>query len=271
MNTKDPKSSKTPTAKTPAEMLEDAVYSPTLAGNNRALKGTNPLIAVPLTIMTYSAVSLLILFVATKTEAGKKVLEKTVSLILDDAEEKIQDIEPPPPPPPAAPAAPLLKIEIKDPPPPPPTTDQEVVPDEAPPTLPTRDMSTAFATTDREAAGSGIGSSATGVPTGVGQPVAPTSSVVTVHEFSFNQMVVTTKPPDPTYPPIARAAKIRGMVNVEMIIGTDGVPVSAKAVSGPGMLHEHSVAYALKWRFRPATEDGRPVQAKFVLGVNWTL
>ncbi|MDR2697866.1 MAG: hypothetical protein LBB40_05260, partial [Holophagales bacterium] len=140
-----PKVSKSPPAAKPAETLEDAVYKPSLSDDNSALRGTNPLIAVPTALLTYACVAALIFIVATKTEVGKQAVKKTIGIDLtDDSKDKEEEPPPPPPPMPAAPVAPPLKVEIKDPPPPPPT-GQEVVPDTAPKEIPKVDYSTAYA------------------------------------------------------------------------------------------------------------------------------
>ena len=273
MSTKDPKSSQTPTSKAPPETLEDAIYKPTLSGNNSAMKGTNPLIAVPLTIVTYTCVALLIFFVATRTEMGRKVIEETKKFILEEEqEEKIEDHEPPPPPPPAQAAAPPLKVEVKEQPPPPPLTNQEQVPEDAPPEMPKKDLIAAYAVPESQTSSVGnVGTAPPGTFTGTGDTGPQTTSATTVHEFSFNQLAVTFQPGQPPYPPLARAAKAKGAVTVELVIGTDGVPVSAKAISGHNLLLEHSANWAMKWRFKPALMDGHPVQARFRITMNWKI
>jgi hypothetical protein len=58
---------------------------------------------------------------------------------------------------------------------------------------------------------------------------------------------------------------------VQVVIGTDGIPTSAKATGGPQLLHKASEEFAMKWRFKPALEDGRPISARFLLNVDWKL
>ncbi|MDR0499135.1 MAG: hypothetical protein LBH03_05305, partial [Holophagales bacterium] len=121
----DTKPSPSPPAAKQAETLEDAVYRPSLSEDNKALRGTNPMVAIPTALLTYGCVAALIFYVATQTEAGKQVVKKTIGIDISEDSSKEKEEEPPPPPPaPAAPAAPPVKIEIKDAPPPPPITGQ---------------------------------------------------------------------------------------------------------------------------------------------------
>jgi protein TonB len=271
MNQKDPKPSQSP----PAETLEDSVYRASLSEGNKALKGSNPLVTIPTTIVMYVALSYGVFYITTKTEVGKKVLRETMGIDLTDEPDKIVDDEaPPPPPPPPAPVAVQLREEIKDAPPPPPITDQEVIPDEAPRELPTKDYSTAFGSTQADAgSGSGIGTiGGVGPSTAVG-PVGGTggASATTVHDFAYNPPAITHQPPKPTYPPLAKAARIKGRVVVEVTIGTNGAPTAAHAVSGPQQLRQASVDHAMKFRWEPARMEGQAVQARFFINIDWTM
>jgi protein TonB len=144
------------------------------------------------------------------------------------------------------------------------------VPDEAPKEMPKIDYSQSYARADVDVSGAG---SISGIGGGTGGPAgaAPIqqSSATTIHDFSFSQIEITFKPADPTWPPLARASRTTGTVMVQVVIGPDGIPTSAKAISGPPILHKASEDYAKKWRFKPALEDGRPVSGAFKLNVNW--
>jgi TonB family protein len=62
-------------------------------------------------------------------------------------------------------------------------------------------------------------------------------------------------------------ARIQGTVRVELQVGTDGVPVSARAVDGPYQLRAAAEAYALTWRFKAPTENGVPRVSRFTVNV----
>ena len=66
--------------------------------------------------------------------------------------------------------------------------------------------------------------------------------------------------PRPEYPQEARDKKIEGNVSVRIVIGEEGKVISARATSGPEILHEASVAAAKKARFEPSTVNGKPVK-----------
>ena len=252
-----------------SESLADAVYRPNLAGDNKALKGTNPLIAIPTTIITYVCVALFIFWVATQTEAGKKAIEKTIGVILEEGKDEVEDLPPPPPPPPS-PTVVQTRIEIKDAPPPPPVAaDQEVIPDEAPKVIPTIDYSKSFAGQKPDDSGtSGVGTTGSVTPTSA---VGRTEQTAVTAEISSNDVKERYRPPTPAYPAMAKKARISGTVIVEITIGTDGVPVSAKAISGPTVLQEHAINYAMKMRFHPYTVGGVAHMAKFKLEMPFKL
>ena len=249
------------------ETLGESVYLPSLSEGNRALNGTNPLLAIPAALATYSAVAALIFFVATKTDVGKKVIVGTgpVDVFL---EPDVDEMEEPPPPPPRPFAHPLVKpaFDQGDPPPPPPSG--ETVPELAPDTLPTIDQSTRFVNSGADGGGPiGVGDRTPG--SWHGDPIFATKSVTA--EIPSTEVVVTKQPSRPPYPAIVAKARIQGLVVVEITIGADGVPVSAKALSGPAQLHDFAVDWARQWRFRPYSVDGAPQQAKFVLRMDFRL
>lgn len=75
----------------------------------------------------------------------------------------------------------------------------------------------------------------------------------------------------PAYPALALAAHKQGEVVIRMVIDPTGVPVSAEAVSGPQVFYGPAVAAARQWRFSPATQNGQPVPATFLLTLRFIL
>ena len=64
----------------------------------------------------------------------------------------------------------------------------------------------------------------------------------------------------PVYPEAARLAGIGGTVSLEIAVNPDGTVGEIKVVHGPGFgLDEAAVAAALTFRFRPATDHGKPI------------
>jgi TonB family protein len=66
----------------------------------------------------------------------------------------------------------------------------------------------------------------------------------------------------PVFPPEARNNPVSGAVSVLIIIDSSGSVVSAKAIDGPYVFRRVSEDAARKWKFRPATRDGRNVESE---------
>jgi len=77
--------------------------------------------------------------------------------------------------------------------------------------------------------------------------------------------------PRPDYPDEARAARAAGTVVVQVVVDEYGNVTSAKAISGPPVLHQPSVAAALQAKFSPTTLMGEPVKVTGVITYNFVL
>ncbi len=77
--------------------------------------------------------------------------------------------------------------------------------------------------------------------------------------------------PRPEYPNEARKQKIEGRVTVNIVIGDEGKVISARAASGPSILHDASVAAAYKARFKPTLVDGKPAKVTGALSYEFAL
>lgn len=77
----------------------------------------------------------------------------------------------------------------------------------------------------------------------------------------------------PPYPPSEERAEREGSVQVRVTIGADGRVVAAERLSATSdAFWRVTERQALsRWRFRPATVDGRPVQSSKVLSVRFRL
>jgi len=270
---KDPNTKAPPKGGTP-ESLEDLVYRPSLSAGRKEVQKASPLVTIPATLLMYGAAILGAYYMAKHSESLQKVVVKTTGIDLTEEEEK-EDEPPPPPPPPPAPAAPVAPpraVERVDAPPPPPINpQQDVVPEIAPRELPKEDLSLAYA---GSATGTGSGPAVVGggggSGTGSGMSVTGSSSGL-IQDVEFSSVKVKYQPPAPPYPPIARIARIQGTVVVQITIGVDGLPVSAKALEGPIQLRPAAEAYAMQWRFEPCLMGGVPQQARFTLNMPFKL
>jgi TonB family protein len=66
-----------------------------------------------------------------------------------------------------------------------------------------------------------------------------------------------------SYPRIARAASVSGLVVVEFKIKPDGVVAEAIAVSGPRILQFAAIQAAKRWRFKPSRLHNPAFRANF--------
>lgn len=72
----------------------------------------------------------------------------------------------------------------------------------------------------------------------------------------FNITGTATRRPAPEYPPLAKAARISGRVDVEVVVDTGGNVKSARAISGHPLLKDAAVACAREWKFSPGSKIG---------------
>ena len=76
----------------------------------------------------------------------------------------------------------------------------------------------------------------------------------------------------PDYPYISRQNHVQGTVYIDTSIGVDGIPSINKVISSPSPeLEKSSLDAVSKWRYEPATCNGKPLQLETVLTVNYWL
>jgi len=77
--------------------------------------------------------------------------------------------------------------------------------------------------------------------------------------------------PTPVYPDIARRMRTEGVVQVEVVVDENGKVISARALSGPGMLRDAAVKAASLARFSPTKLSGLPVKVTGMINYNFTV
>ena len=97
-------------------------------------------------------------------------------------------------------------------------------------------------------------------------PVAPAPQKI-ISGGVLNGKAITL--PKPAYPPIARAARASGAVNVQVTVDESGNVLSAHAVSGHPLLQQSAVAAARQAKFRPTMLSGQPVKVTGVIVYNF--
>ncbi len=77
--------------------------------------------------------------------------------------------------------------------------------------------------------------------------------------------------PTPVYPDVARRMRTEGVVQVEVVVDENGKVVSARALSGPGMLRDAAVKAASLAHFSPTKLSGLPVKVTGLINYNFTV
>jgi protein TonB len=75
----------------------------------------------------------------------------------------------------------------------------------------------------------------------------------------------------PTYPPLARQARIQGSVLLQAEISKEGTIENLRLISGHPMLAPAAIEAVKQWRYRPYILNGEPVEVETQITVNFTL
>lgn len=77
--------------------------------------------------------------------------------------------------------------------------------------------------------------------------------------------------PLPAYPPLARQARISGVVRLNTVIAKDGTVEQLSVASGHPLLIGAAVDAVSQWRYRPTLLNGEPVEVITQIDVHFTL
>ena len=80
-----------------------------------------------------------------------------------------------------------------------------------------------------------------------------------------------TRKVEPTYPPLAKAARVNGQVVVEVTVDEQGNVISARALNGHPLLKDAAVNAAKGWKFSPTMLTGVPVKVIGTITFNFNL
>ena len=75
----------------------------------------------------------------------------------------------------------------------------------------------------------------------------------------------------PTYPPLARQARIQGVVVLQAQISKDGSIQNLQLISGHPMLAPAAIEAVKQWKYKPYLLNGEPVEVDTQVQVNFTL
>jgi periplasmic protein TonB len=76
---------------------------------------------------------------------------------------------------------------------------------------------------------------------------------------------------EPTYPEIARRARVAGVVTLEVTVGEEGDVTAVRVLHGNVLLDEAAVAAVRQWKYSPTLLNGEPVPVLALVTVIFTL
>jgi periplasmic protein TonB len=129
--------------------------------------------------------------------------------------------------------------------------------------------------------GSGVaGGTGTGSPDGVWnaigaslRPVALPAPPPVLRQFRTSSMLQGSlvHRVEPVYPPMARTARVGGLVVLEAIISKEGTMKNLRLISGHPLLVPAAVEAVSQWRYRPYLLNGVAVEVETQITVNFIL
>ena len=103
------------------------------------------------------------------------------------------------------------------------------------------------------------------------KPPEPAVSNAPIHVGGAVQSAKLTSRMMPIYPPLARQARIQGVVRLEAVIGEDGAIRELRVVSGHPLLIPAALSAVKQWRYQPTLLNGLPVPVITQVEVRFTL
>ena len=80
-----------------------------------------------------------------------------------------------------------------------------------------------------------------------------------------------TKRVTPEYPEQAKADRIQGRVELDIVIGTDGKVLQTEVKKSVPLLDEATVAAVSQWEYTPTLLNGQPIEVILRVRVNFVL
>ncbi len=111
-----------------------------------------------------------------------------------------------------------------------------------------------------------LGSVGTG-PAPVVKAAAPKKVAISSGVMAGNKLSGS----DPTYPAIAKAARIQGTVVLQATISKTGAIENLRVISGPPMLQAGALSAVKGWRYKPYQLNGEPVEVETTVNVVFNL
>jgi protein TonB len=70
---------------------------------------------------------------------------------------------------------------------------------------------------------------------------------------------------------LSQQTKVEGSVILQALVGVDGAIEDLRVLSGPPVLAAAAQQAVRQWRFKPYLQNGRPVETKAKIMVNFTI
>jgi protein TonB len=85
------------------------------------------------------------------------------------------------------------------------------------------------------------------------------------------QSAKLVRQPRPNYPPLAKQARISGVVKLSAVIAKDGTIRELQTISGHPLLVPAALEAVKQWVYQPTLLNGEPVEVQTQIDVNFTL
>ena len=99
----------------------------------------------------------------------------------------------------------------------------------------------------------------------------PTPGVKRITIGGNVQQAKLVSQPKPNYPPLAKQARISGVVHLQAIIAKDGTVMDLKVISGHPLLIPAALDAVKTWVYQTTLLNGEPVEVVTQIDVNFTL
>jgi periplasmic protein TonB len=97
----------------------------------------------------------------------------------------------------------------------------------------------------------------------------PTPQRIKVGGNVQSAMIIRKTPP--TYPQLAKSARVSGVVHLAAVIAKDGTIQELHSLGGPALLIQAAMDAVKTWIYKPTLLNGEPVQVETTIDVNFTL
>jgi protein TonB len=127
-----------------------------------------------------------------------------------------------------------------------------------------------------EVPGGQLGGVLGGILGGTGTVPAPPPPKPVVHRGPYRvggrvQAPKLIQEVQPTYPPLAKQARIQGDVVIDSVIDTEGHVTQMKVVSGSPLLVDSAMRALEQWKYQPTLLNGQPVAVDMLVTLHFQL